>query len=101
MKIVVNRCFGGFSVTKEVYKELGVEWDGHGFLNNADFGVECAKYMEYRTNAILISAIEKLGVEDSSGVNAELEVVEIPDNVDWVIEDYDGSETISEVHQSW
>ncbi len=32
---------------------------------------------------------------------AELEIVEIPDDVKWQIEEYDGKEWIAEVHRTW
>ncbi|CAK0757599.1 hypothetical protein CCP1ISM_7520003 [Azospirillaceae bacterium] len=30
-----------------------------------------------------------------------MEVIEIPDGVDWTIDDYDGVESIHEKHRSW
>jgi hypothetical protein len=30
-KVVVNRCWGGFGLSQEAYKELGLEWDGYGY----------------------------------------------------------------------
>lgn len=53
-----------------------------------------------RDDPDLISVVEELG-EEANGVYAELEVVEIPDDVNWEIDDYDGYETIEEVHRSW
>ncbi len=88
MKIVINRCWGGFGVSEEVYKELGIKWDGYG-------------YFEERDDPKLIAAIEKLGSEKSSGHLAKLKIVDIPDGTDWVIDDYDGMETVEEAHESW
>ena len=34
MKIAINRCFGGFGLSKAVYKELGIKHDGCLYLNN-------------------------------------------------------------------
>jgi hypothetical protein len=53
-----------------------------------------------RDDPILIKVIEELG-EKANGRFAELKIVEIPDNVDWEIDEYDGNETIDEVHKSW
>ena len=39
--------------------------------------------------------------ELANGPNAELKVVEIPDGIDWTIEEYDGVEWIAEVHRTW
>lgn len=96
MKVVINTCFGGFCVSRELYKELGLEWDGYGFINNNDLGIESGNYLEYRTDPHLIAAIEKLGLEKSSGECADLYIVEIPNNVDWEITEYDGNESVRE-----
>lgn len=101
MKIAVNKCFGGFGVSKAVYKELGLKWDGYGYPTNEDFGIESDNSKAYRSNSKLISAIEKLGVKKSSGDMAELRIVEIPDGIEYEIDEYDGRETIREKHRTW
>jgi hypothetical protein len=30
-----------------------------------------------------------------------LEVIDIPDDIEWFISDYDGVETVHEAHRSW
>lgn len=47
-----------------------------------------------------VAVVEELG-EEANGDCAELEVVEIPDDVNWEIENYDGYETIREVSRTW
>jgi hypothetical protein len=89
MKIVLNKCFGGFGLSEEAYKELGIPWDGYGYEFDYD-----------RSNPKLVEVIEKLG-DRANGGFAELEVVEIPDDVLWEISNYDGIETIHESHRSW
>lgn len=101
MKIVVNKCFGGFGCSKELYKQLGIKWDGYGYLDNDDFGIKSDDYMAYRTNKRLIKAIEKIGVEKASGSMAKLQIIDIPDGVQWEIDEYDGIETVHEIHRSW
>jgi len=101
MKIAINKCFGGFGVSEAVYKELGIEWDNYGYLDNDSFGIESDNYQEYRKHPKLIAAIEKIGEDASSGRFARVIVVDIPDDVEWEIEDYDGQESIHEVHRSW
>lgn len=54
-----------------------------------------------RDDSALIATIETLGLEASSGGCAELAIVEIPDEVKWQIEEYDGKEWIAEVHRTW
>lgn len=77
MKVVINDCFGGFSINREIAKQ---HFDG--------------KWYEIkRTDPTLIKLIES-GV-CCDGSNAELKVVEIPDEAtDWRIIDYDGAEHI-------
>jgi hypothetical protein len=37
----------------------------------------------------------------ANGFAADLKIVEIPDGVDWEIEEYDGNEWVAEVHRTW
>ena len=53
-----------------------------------------------RNCPILIKVVEEMG-KKSWGKHAELEIVEVPDGVEWEIEEYDGSEWISEKHRTW
>lgn len=53
-----------------------------------------------RNDEDLISVIEELG-EDANGFYGNIHIVEIPDGVDWEINDYDGMETVEEKHRSW
>lgn len=55
---------------------------------------------EGRSDPVLIEIIEELG-KRADGNYAKLEIVEIPDDVDYVIEEYDGMEWISEAHRTW
>jgi hypothetical protein len=48
----------------------------------------------------LIKVVETLGTE-ANGRCAELSIVEIPDDVEYVIEEYDGNEHIAEKHRTW
>ena len=54
-----------------------------------------------RDDPILIQVIEELGVVRASGNHGKLKIVEIPDDVQWTIEEYDGYESVEEVHRSW
>jgi hypothetical protein len=55
---------------------------------------------EFRTDPRVIQVVEHLG-EESWGEHAKLRVVEIPDGISWEIDEYDGIESILEVHRSW
>lgn len=79
MKIVVNECWGGFGISDFAIKKLGID---------TRFEVE-------RTDERLISLIEEFGSEKISGVCADLQIEEIPDDAtDWWIDEYDGNETL-------
>ena len=51
-----------------------------------------------RDDPILIKVIEKLGKKANSKYS-ELKIVEIPDDVKWEIDEYDGLETVEETHR--
>jgi hypothetical protein len=53
-----------------------------------------------RTDADLVAVVEAMGAA-SSGRFSELAVVEIPDDVEWKIEEYDGAEWVAEKHRTW
>jgi hypothetical protein len=55
-----------------------------------------------RDDPILVRVVEELG-ESASGTYAELKVVEIPDDVEWYVDDIrdTGIEYVDEVHRSW
>lgn len=53
-----------------------------------------------RDDPDLVATVESLGPV-ADGRCACLKVVEIPDGVDWEIEEYDGNEWVSEVHRVW
>ena len=89
MKIVINKRYGGFGLSKEAYEYLGLAWDGYGY-----------KYNGNRADHKLVECVETLG-DIANGSFAKLKVVEIPDDVEWKIEDYDGVEWVAEVHRTW
>ena len=108
MKVVINRCFGGFSIShkcaeymaargnERARKELEESEDGfygYGYVKGMDGGYD-------RTDPDLISAIETMG-DEVNGQCANLKLVEIPDGTKWELDDYDGLETIEECHRSW
>ena len=53
-----------------------------------------------RDDPILVKVVEKLG-KKANGKYSELKIVEIPDDVEWEIDEYDGLETVEEAHRSW
>ena len=129
-KIVINDCYGGFGLSNKAF-ELYLKKKGKMWVEKDDCGCyytipkekydkiskECyARDGDYRNvngkgyilldddikrdDLILIEVVEKLG-EEANGMCAKLKIVEIPDDVEWEIDEYDGMETIDEAHRSW
>lgn len=55
---------------------------------------------ENRAHPLVVRVVEELG-KKAGGKFSELAVVEIPDGVEWEIDEYDGNEHIAEVHRTW
>jgi len=136
MKVVINRCYGGFGLSVAARKRLieagsklvkrmtiseynggresrfpsrfpmtdagdGYETnplstalykDGFAYVENIN--------MEDRSSSELIALVEEMG-KAADGKYAKLAIVEIPDDAEWEISDYDGIETVEEKHRSW
>lgn len=73
-----------------------------GFLNVFTPNESCVLYADKipRDDPKLIGCIEKFG-EAANGACAKLKIVEIPDDVEWQIAEYDGNEHVEEVHRTW
>ena len=79
MKLVVNKCFGGFGISDSAAEILGI--DEYDFIDRDDEN--------------LIALINEKGSEFVSGSFAKLKIVEIPDSItDYVIDEYDGMERV-------
>lgn len=146
MKVVINKCYGGFSVSLEGcrwmaergheeakkrvaeyeeelrvfehYKKNGVLPDGQGDESTRrfrtgmfDISIKYNKLPDFysghdfeRHDPMLVACVEALGGEHrkgASGEHARLVIVEIPDGVDYEIQEYDGQEWIAEKHRTW
>jgi hypothetical protein len=53
-----------------------------------------------RDDPDLVAVVKQMGKE-ASGPLSSLAIVEIPAEVEWSIEEYDGTEWISEAHRTW
>ncbi len=114
MELVINRCYGGFSISrkaaefmaergserakKELEKSTGTpkrskHWYGYGYVEGMEGGYD-------RADPLLVEAVRTLGRE-ADGEHAKLGIVNIPDGMDWEIEEYDGIEHVSEAHDRW
>lgn len=73
----------------------------HTLPNGDDY---FSSYDIERTDPDLIAVVEELGGGHRTGASgscANLEIVEIPDGIEYEIDEYDGIETIREAHRSW
>ena len=87
MKLVLNKCYGGFSISDSAKEQLRIPsnypYRGH------------AKGLETRFHEDIAALIEKYGESEISGRFAKLEVYELPDTVtDWEIDENDGYERL-------
>jgi hypothetical protein len=141
-RVVINACFGGFSLSPEATIELwkrGGPVDAHPvdeyFKNDRDpdgllgRNKQLAAWREYlqssprssltwvtvfspdeslvlyardipRDNPLLVQLVEEMG-EAANGSCASLRIVEVPDDAEWEIAEYDGHERVAEKHRVW
>ncbi|MBD2861625.1 hypothetical protein [Paenibacillus oceani] len=127
MKIAINRCFGGFGLSHKAFLKL-IErgWRVTVYSKDYEYADPSAQIVDgssiggykplsgfsyysftrdrdcksLRTNPDVLSVIEELGKE-ANGPCSDLRIVEIPDDIEWTITDYDGLEQVEEVHRVW
>lgn len=101
MEIVINDCYGGYSLSQEaqdwlvakghpVALKLREEAVSGRYVSIYGLGTEIA-----RNDPLLVACVKELGSDRASGPFAELKVVEVPDNrKKWQVDEYDGYESI-------
>jgi hypothetical protein len=93
MKVVISTQFGGFCLSKravKLYAQYAAEEGQPGIGERT-----CD-----RTDPILVRVVEELAGEASAEFS-EIGVVEVPDDVKWTLQEYDGIEWVAEVHRTW
>jgi len=114
IKIVINSDFGGFGLSDDAferYLELkGVEFErtytkfGSSNYYKAGHTGDDDYYLSYydikRDDPLLVQVVEEMQGE-ANGRHSSLKIVEIPDDVNWILEEYDGAEHIAEAHRRW
>jgi hypothetical protein len=107
MKIVINRCFGGFFLSEKAHAFIAKrkgwqhacdDWDNDYWYSEPGKPIHCHELA--RNDPDLVAAVEALGA-GADGRYAELRVVNVPDEVNWYISEYDGLEEVHECHRSW
>jgi hypothetical protein len=113
MKVVINSDFGGFSLSDEAIRELGKK-KGLTLVEEkcGEFGFTHFYRGEVsddnlfwesdipRDDEDLVEIVERLG-SAADGKFSSLKVIEIPEGVNWYIEEYDGREWVAERHRKW
>ena len=126
MKLVINTCYGGFGLSQEAYEKL-ISWgvpvrasagnEGGDIFVIFDQKLEkgltefrrdltdrywdnWSRLYKHRSHHLIVRAVEVLG-KKANGICSQLKVVEIPDDVQYTIEEYDGAEWVAEKHRTW
>lgn len=99
-QIVINKCFGGFGLSKLAQEKFAS-------LKNIDPGIWNSKFFEnidifgiYRADPDLVKVVTELGFEANDRYS-DLKIIDVPDNVEWEIHEYDGVEWVAEKHRTW
>jgi hypothetical protein len=92
IKVVINDCYGGFGLSDAALNEY-----------KSRKGITDENFWYYdipRDCPVLVAMIEEQGTAVNGGF-ADLKIVEIPEDVNWYIEEYDGMEHVAERHRTW
>jgi hypothetical protein len=90
--VVINDCYGGFGLSaraRSEYCRLA------GLKEN-----DCSERDIRRDDPYLVKVVKELGM-GANGPHSNLKIVEIPGDVEWLIQDYDGAEWVAEKHRTW
>jgi hypothetical protein len=120
MKVVINKCFGGFRLSAEAKEMLLARGCPHTKEIPAfDFRTserDCKLYgIPYRNGKVvlerhqdedrncpvLVEVVVTLGEKANASSSSNVKVVEIPDDIAWEIGEYDGGEWVCEAHRRW
>jgi hypothetical protein len=90
--VVINVCYGGFCLSERAAREYK---DMAGITDEKWYDRDIP-----RDDPYLIKIIRDLGMS-ANGAHANLKIVEVPPDVEWQIEEYDGNEWVAEKHRTW
>lgn len=74
--------------------------EAHTAYSDAYSVVSLSPYDLNRDDPVLVQVVEELG-NTASNPYCSLKVVEIPDDVEWEINEYNGIEHVAEKHRTW
>jgi hypothetical protein len=95
MQVVINLS-GTFSISSEAVEFIKKKIKD----KNVKKTIGPYSFDDDRTNHLLIEVVKKLK-KKANGINADLKIVEIPNDIEWSIFGCSGSEWIGEKHRTW
>ena len=113
MKVVINADYGGFGLSddaiREYAKRKGItlveekneRWGDITFYKDSVSEDNYFNERELERNDSVFVEVVELLKDKANGRFACLKVIEIPEDVDWYIEEYDGNEWVAEKHRTW
>jgi hypothetical protein len=112
--VVINAEHGGFSVSRAAevayLERTGTAYtfqdreDRAATLSKGQYIMVNDQYWNgstiKRDDPVLVDIVREMG-EAADGPLASLRVVQLPADVDWQVEEYDGQEWVAERHRTW
>jgi hypothetical protein len=112
-KVLINADFGGFGLSDKAV-ELYLNKKRLKFTTEKKssaisdrrliFYVDGNYFSEHdlkRDDPVLLETVEELGLKEAADSYSSLKIVDIPHDVEWTLQDYDGNEWIAEKHRIW
>ena len=89
--VVINKRHGGFGLSDEALTE---------YKKRANITGDISDYDIPRDDEHLVAIVDEMGA-NADGRFSYLRIVEVPDDANWYIEEYDGMEWVAERHRTW
>lgn len=86
---------GNWPLVEDMGDSFFFEWGGEAFDRLV---YKLPPKEESRTDPVLIGIIEKYGDKNRYGCHAPT-AIEVPDGVEWIVDEYDGMESLHEAHR--
>jgi len=112
MQVLINKCYGGFGLSDDAIRRL-FELKGWKCIEEKRDDTNTFFYKDVksdesffwetnleRNDPEMVQVVKEMG-DKANGRFAELKIVDIPDDVRWYVEEYDGMESVHEEHRSW
>ena len=104
MKLLINVCYGGYGLSNEALElwakkknitltKKTTEYGDYDYYVDDDTII--SGYDIDRNDPTIIEVFEELGSERTSGNHAQLSLIELPDDCNYDITEYDGWESIA------